>query len=67
MPKEETTAEPADNLIKIKKLPELINILENDISIKYGKLKKEFIINDIEDFAKEIRELGRQYSAEYTV
>jgi signal transduction histidine kinase/CheY-like chemotaxis protein len=61
--KAETAIKPANDLIKIKKLPELINILENDVFIKYGKLKKEFIINDIEDFAAEIMELGMQYSA----
>ncbi len=47
--------------ILVEKLPELINILENEISTRHVKLKKEFIINDIEDFAKEIEELGRQY------
>ena len=47
----------------IKKLPELIYRLENEISIKYVKLKKEFIINDIEDFAEEIGELGGKYGA----
>ena len=61
--KEKTAVNPADSLVKIKKLPELINILENEIFIKYGKLKKEFIINDIEDFAEEIGGLGRQYGA----
>jgi PAS domain S-box-containing protein len=45
----------------IKKLPELISKLENGISDKFGKLKKEFIINDIEDFAKNIQKLGKEY------
>jgi signal transduction histidine kinase/DNA-binding NarL/FixJ family response regulator len=49
--------------ILAEKLPELINRLENEISIKCGKLKKEFIINDIEDFAEEIQELGKEYGA----
>ncbi len=53
-----------DNFAKIKKIPELINKLENEIFIKYGKLKKEFIINDIEDFAEEIGVLGRKYNAD---
>jgi len=53
-----------DNLVKIKKLPELINKLENDVFNKYGKIKKEFIINDIEDFAEEMQELGSKYSAD---
>jgi signal transduction histidine kinase/CheY-like chemotaxis protein len=61
--KAEASLTSTDNLTKIKKLPELINMLENDAFIKYGKLKKEFIINDIEDFAEEIVELGRKYSA----
>jgi hypothetical protein len=50
--------------ILAKKLPELIDKLENEIFIKYGILKKEFIINDIEDFAEEIGGLGRQYGVE---
>jgi PAS domain S-box-containing protein len=45
----------------IEKLPELVNKLENGISDKFGKLKKEFIINDIEDFAKDIQKLGKEY------
>ena len=49
--------------ISAEKFPELINKLESEISIKYVKLKKEFIINDIEDFAEEVQELGRQYGA----
>ena len=55
---------PEDDFAKIKKLPELINKLENEIFVKYGKLKKEFIINDIEDFALEIVGLGRKYNAD---
>ena len=47
--------------ISAEKLPELINRLENEISTRYVKLKKEFIINDIEDFAEEIGEIGGQY------
>jgi signal transduction histidine kinase/DNA-binding NarL/FixJ family response regulator len=62
--KGETAIRPPDNLANVKKLPELINILDNDALIRYGKLKKEFIINDIEDFAIEILELGRHYSAD---
>ena len=70
IPKDEITsgaAQQVEAVIKgktgIKKLPELINRLENEISIKYVKLKKEFIINDIEDFAEEIGELGGKYGA----
>jgi len=49
--------------LSAKKLPELIDKLENEIFTKYSKIKKEFIINDIEDFAGEIGELGAQYGA----
>ena len=45
-----------------EKLPEIIDRLENEIFIKYSKIKKEFIINDIEDFAKEIQEFGKEYN-----
>jgi PAS domain S-box-containing protein len=59
-----TALVPVNSTLRIKKSPELINILENEIFVKYGKLKKEFIINDIEDFAEEMQELGSKYSAE---
>ena len=62
--KEETAVVLANGKIRIKKSPELINILENEIFVKYGKLKKEFIINDIDDFAEEMQELGSKYSAD---
>jgi CheY-like chemotaxis protein len=61
---EKTDTVPANGTIRIKKSPELINILENEIFAKYGKLKKEFIINDIEDFAEEMQKLGSKYSAD---
>jgi signal transduction histidine kinase/CheY-like chemotaxis protein len=49
--------------MKVKeKLPEIINKLENEIFIKYSKIKKEFIINDIEDFAKEMQVFGKEYN-----
>ncbi|MCJ7616479.1 MAG: hypothetical protein MUO43_08090 [Desulfobacterales bacterium] len=50
--------------IVIEKLPQLIDRLENEISIKYEKIKKEFIINDIEEFAEEMQDLDRQYNAD---
>jgi signal transduction histidine kinase/CheY-like chemotaxis protein len=56
--------EGAEGKPGIKKLPELINILESEISTRYIKLKKEFIINDIEDFAGEVGELGAQYGSD---
>lgn len=72
--KGKTGIEPEDNLnglktpkkpleISAQKLSELISMLENEISARHDKLKKEFIINDIEDFAQEMQELGRQYGA----
>jgi len=44
-----------------KKIPELISILESDVKEKWEEVSKTFIINNIEDFAKEIEELGRKY------
>ena len=44
-----------------KKIPELISILESYIKEKWEEVTKTSIINDIEDFAKEIEELGRKY------
>jgi PAS domain S-box-containing protein len=44
-----------------KKIPELILILESYIKEKWEEVKKTSIISDIEDFAKEIEELGRRY------
>ena len=44
-----------------KKIPELISILESYIKEKWEEVTKTSIISDIEDFAKEIEELGRKY------
>ena len=41
--------------------PQLISILEESKLMKLEKIKKDFIINDIEDFAKEIEKLGKKY------
>jgi PAS domain S-box-containing protein len=62
--KEKNASTPSDSTAKIKKSPELIKILENEIFTRYSKLKKEFIINDIEDFAEGIQELGSKYNAD---
>jgi len=35
--------------------------LENDFIKRIDKIKKEFVINDIEDFAKELKEFGEFY------
>jgi len=47
-----------------KKIPELISILESNIKEKWEEVTKTSIISDIEDFAKEIEELGRKYELE---
>ncbi|MCD4670107.1 MAG: response regulator [Actinomycetia bacterium] len=47
-----------------KKIPELISVLESYIKEKWEEVTKTSIINDIEDFAKEIEELGRKYELE---
>jgi len=60
--KKEDLADKTD-MRAIEKLPQLIGRLENETSIKYQKVKKGFIINDIEDFAEEMQNLGKEYSA----
>lgn len=44
------------------KLPELLALLQIDLTKKYRKIKTTFIVNEIEDFSKEIMELGDKYS-----
>lgn len=44
------------------KLPELLALLQIDLTKKYRRIKTTFIVNDIEDFSKEIIELGNKYS-----
>ncbi|MBM3707133.1 MAG: response regulator [Actinobacteria bacterium] len=44
------------------KLTEILNMLEGEISNKYIRIKKEFILNDIEDFAKEMLDFGKKYN-----
>ena len=43
---------------------EIIEKLENDFLKRIEKVKKEFVINDIEDFAKELQEFGEFYGLE---
>ncbi|MCJ7666580.1 MAG: ATP-binding protein, partial [Actinobacteria bacterium] len=57
------TSKPITDETK-KKLPGLISILESHIKEKWEEVTKTSIINDIEDFAKEIKELGRKYKLE---
>lgn len=45
----------------LKKLPELINILESEVYEQWENAKKKFIINEIEDFAKHIIEIGEEF------
>ncbi len=45
----------------VKKLPELISILEGEVKSKWEEVTKAFIISDIKDFAAEIESLGKKY------
>jgi PAS domain S-box-containing protein len=44
------------------RLPELLALLQIDLTRKYRKIKTTFIVNEIEDFSKEIIDLGNKYS-----
>jgi PAS domain S-box-containing protein len=39
-----------------------LKILENEFSVKLEKIKKEFIIDDIESFAKEVKDFSKKHS-----
>jgi CheY-like chemotaxis protein len=53
------------NMNQGKLLPDnLLKELKEGIYSKTEKLKKEFVINDIEDFANEIKKLGTTYNTE---
>ena len=43
------------------RLPELLALLQIDLTRKYRKIKTTFIVNEIEDFSKEIIDLGNKY------
>ena len=45
-----------------EKLPELLRILEGETKNKCELVIQKFIISDIQDFAEEIRELGKKYN-----
>jgi len=45
----------------IARLPELLETLEEEFTAKWKRIQKTFIINEIEDFARSLRELGEQY------
>jgi CheY-like chemotaxis protein len=49
---------------KTDKLPELLGILQGDLTLRWEKISKTHIIDEIDAFAKEIRELGGQYHQE---
>jgi CheY-like chemotaxis protein len=57
----DVTADKITPEIKAR-LPELLALLQIDLTRKYRKIKTTFIINEIEDFSKEIIELGKKYS-----
>ncbi len=42
-------------------LAELLGILQGDLTLRWGKISKTHIIDEIEAFSQEIRELGAQY------
>lgn len=59
----ENTGRAADSIppgIKAR-LPELLALLQIDLTRKYRKIKTTFIVNEIEDFSKEIIDLGNKY------
>ncbi len=53
--------EPISSEIKAV-LPELLNILENEVKNKWERVSSKFIFDEIEQFANEIKELGERYS-----
>ena len=54
--------------VKSNKVPEiLIKTLEELKNTKLEKIKNEFIINDIEDFAKEIEQTGKNYNVNFLI
>jgi CheY-like chemotaxis protein len=42
-------------------LPGLINILQKDFIPRWEKISKTFMLDEIEDFSRDIKELGNQY------
>jgi len=59
--KEKAITSTAENTTGIRSSPELLKILEGVMLARYNKIKKEFIINDIKDFAELIIQFGRKY------
>ncbi|MBU4293071.1 MAG: response regulator, partial [Actinobacteria bacterium] len=54
--------------VKSNKVPEiLIKTLEELKNTRLEKIKNEFIINDIEDFAKEIEQTGKNYNVNFLI
>ncbi|MCP4110137.1 MAG: hypothetical protein GY749_32215, partial [Desulfobacteraceae bacterium] len=45
----------------ISRLPELADVLKNEMTPVRDKLTKTFIFNEIEDFANQIKEIGASY------
>ncbi len=46
------------------KLPQLIALLQDQFTKEWEQIKKRFIFDEIEDFSKQIRQLGVQYNLE---
>ncbi len=47
-----------------QKLPELLTVLEGELTRTWKELKKTFVIDEIERFAITVRELGKDYQLE---
>lgn len=54
--------------VKTSKVPEMFaKMLEELKNTRLEKIKSEFIINDIEDFAKEIEQSGKNYNVSFLI
>ncbi|MCP4346882.1 MAG: response regulator [Desulfobacterales bacterium] len=49
------------------KNPELDSILKNEITDKWNRVKSTFYFNEIEEFADEVKELGKKYDSEILI
>ncbi|MCP4152667.1 MAG: response regulator [bacterium] len=53
--------------INTTKFPMLLNLLQGRITTKWEQVNKTFILDEIEDFSKEIRDLGKEYGIQKLV
>ncbi|MCP4220333.1 MAG: response regulator [bacterium] len=62
----EGVAVPVSGLSEKEKarLPQLLALLKDDISVKCDNMKKRFILNEIEEFSIEVKVLGEEYDIE---